>query len=94
MQNLQDIAYEVDEIVDEEVTKRGLDSTLFNVRVYDCKTVGVQGDSRTYAYAVEIGYTGTVKIDDELWETLSNIIINGVPDVNRVARFLAERKED
>jgi len=93
LKHLEYLAQQADAIVKNETERRGLESSLFTVRAYSCNTVGVQGDSRTYEHAAEIIYSGSGKMDDEVYAALSTRIINEVPGINRVARFLAERED-
>ena len=61
-------------------------------RVFNTKTVGVQGDYRTYAYPAEIAfYDGSILVIDlDLAEKISTEITNNIKEVNRVSLLTAE----
>ena len=92
--DLQSLARRVDIILKEELEKASITYNLAEVRIYDVKTVGVQGDERTYAYPVEITLGNERKViwNDELLDRLSNRIPNEVKGINRVVYTLAEKK--
>ncbi len=89
-----DILQRADAILQDEVKKAGLYRELWQCFAIlpVIRSVGVQGDERTYAYPIAIR---AVKSDDamtadwarlpyELLEKVSSRIINEVPEVNRV----------
>jgi GMP synthase (glutamine-hydrolysing) len=89
-----DILQRADAILQEEIKDAGLYRELWQCFAIlpVIRSVGVQGDERTYAYPIAIR---AVKSDDamtadwarlpyELLEKVSNRIINEVPEVNRV----------
>ncbi len=89
-----DILQRADAILQDEVKKAGLYRELWQCFAIlpVIRSVGVQGDERTYAYPIAIR---AVKSDDamtadwarlpyELLERVSSRIINEVPEVNRV----------
>ncbi len=89
-----DVLQRADAIVQEEIRKAGLYRELWQCFAIlpVIRSVGVQGDERTYGYPIAIR---AVTSDDamtadwahlpyELLETLSSRIINEVPEVNRV----------
>jgi GMP synthase (glutamine-hydrolysing) len=90
-----EIVREADAILLEEVRRAGLYR-----EVWQCfavlpaiRSVGVQGDSRTYAYPVVIRAVTSedamtadwARLPYDLLETISSRIINEIPGVNRVA---------
>ncbi|MEX2659611.1 MAG: glutamine-hydrolyzing GMP synthase [Acidimicrobiales bacterium] len=85
-----------DAIVREEVRNAGLERDIwqvFAVLLADVRSVGVQGDERTYGHPVVIRAVTSddamtadwARLPYELLEKLSSRIINEVPGVNRVA---------
>ncbi|OYD06839.1 glutamine-hydrolyzing GMP synthase [Paludifilum halophilum] len=83
-----------DAILREEIGKAGLDQEIWQyfTALPDFKSVGVMGDSRTYAYTVGIRAVTSVdgmtadwaRIPYEVLEHISNRIVNEVDGVNRV----------
>ncbi|MBI2044754.1 hypothetical protein HYT23_01715 [Candidatus Pacearchaeota archaeon] len=75
------------DIVLDKLEKFNLDYDSIDIDVrYDIKTVGVQGDSRTYAHPVEIGVRKNREI---VWNTdfmreMSTEITNQIKEINRV----------
>ncbi|MEK6848513.1 MAG: hypothetical protein AABX65_02690 [Nanoarchaeota archaeon] len=92
--NLQYLACQVEKILKEELHKEKISNFLAQVRVYNIKTVGVQGDERSYNYPAEIElYQGR----DLVWkpkflENLSSRITNEVKGINRVLYVTSKRK--
>lgn len=92
MENLVELtglAKKVAVILVEELKKTNITSDLAEVRMYNVRTVGVQGDQRTYSYPVEI------RLSPGIWEPeflaeLSNKITNTISEVNRVVYFLSK----
>ncbi|MBD0291796.1 MAG: glutamine-hydrolyzing GMP synthase, partial [Thermoleophilia bacterium] len=86
---------EADAIVQEEVRRAGLARELWQsfAVLPAVRSVGVQGDERTYAYPIVIRAVTSddamtadwARLPYELVETLSSRIINEIPGVNRVA---------
>ncbi|CAN5737955.1 glutamine-hydrolyzing GMP synthase [soil metagenome] len=85
-----------DAIVREEVKKAGLERDIwqvFAVLLADVRSVGVQGDERTYGHPIVVRAVTSddamtadwARLPYELLEKLSSRIINEVPGVNRVA---------
>jgi GMP synthase (glutamine-hydrolysing) len=96
-----DILQRADAIVQEEIRKAGLYRELWQCFAIlpVIRSVGVQGDERTYGYPIAIR---AVKSDDamtaawahlpyDLLETLSSRIINEVPEVNRVVYDISSK---
>ena len=92
---------EADHILQEEIRKAGLYRELWQCFAIlpVIRSVGVQGDERTYAYPIAIR---AVRSDDamtadwarlpyELLEKVSSRIINEVPEVNRVVYDVSSR---
>ena len=84
-----------DAIVREEVTRAGLDSEVWQMPVVllaDVRSVGVQGDGRTYGHPIvlrpitsEDAMTADwARLPYDLLAHISNRITNEVPEVNRV----------
>jgi GMP synthase (glutamine-hydrolysing) len=96
-----DVLQRADAIVQEEIRKAGLYRELWQCFAIlpVIRSVGVQGDERTYGYPIAIR---AVKSDDamtadwaqlpyDLLETLSSRIINEVPEVNRVVYDISSK---
>ena len=96
-----DILRAADSIILEEVRRAGLYDELwqsFGV-LPTVKTVGVQGDGRTYAHPLIIRAVTSddamtadwAKLPYELLEVMSSRIINEVPEINRVAYDISSK---
>ncbi|MCW2759555.1 MAG: hypothetical protein JWO46_3301 [Nocardioidaceae bacterium] len=90
-----DLLREADAIAREELTRSGLDRSIWQMPVVllaDVRSVGVQGDGRTYGHPVvlrpvtsEDAMTADwARLPYELLETISTRITNEVAEVNRV----------
>ena len=90
-----DILREADAIAREEMTRAGLDRDIWQMPVVllaDVRSVGVQGDGRTYGHPVvlrpvtsEDAMTADwARLPFEVLERISTRITNEVPEVNRV----------
>ena len=96
-----DILRAADAVLQEEIRKAGLYRDLWQsfAVLPAIKSVGVQGDERTYAYPVVIRAVTSedamtadwARIPYDVLETISNRIINEVPGVNRVALDLSSK---
>ncbi|MGD7002767.1 glutamine-hydrolyzing GMP synthase [Corynebacterium halotolerans] len=84
-----------DQIAREELTAAGLDSQIWQcpvVLLADVRSVGVQGDGRTYGHPIVLRPVASedamtadwVRVPYEALEKISTRITNEVPDVNRV----------
>jgi GMP synthase (glutamine-hydrolysing) len=84
-----------DAIVREETTRAGLDSAIWQfpvVLLADVRSVGVQGDGRSYGHPIVLRPVTSEdamtadwgRLPYELLETISTRITNEVPQVNRV----------
>jgi GMP synthase (glutamine-hydrolysing) len=91
-----EILREADAIAREEVTRAGLDRDIWQfpvVLLADVRSVGVQGDGRTYGHPVvlrpvtsEDAMTADwARLPYDVIETISTRITNEVPEINRVA---------
>jgi GMP synthase (glutamine-hydrolysing) len=91
-----DLLREADAIVREEIRKAGLDREIwqvFAVLLADVRSVGVQGDERTYGHPIVVRAVTSedamtadwARLPHEVLARISNRIINEVPQVNRVA---------
>ncbi|HSX66815.1 glutamine-hydrolyzing GMP synthase [Nocardioides sp.] len=90
-----DVLREADAIAREEMTRAGLDGTIWQMPVVllaDVRSVGVQGDGRTYGHPVvlrpvtsEDAMTADwARLPYEVLERISTRITNEVADINRV----------
>jgi GMP synthase (glutamine-hydrolysing) len=84
-----------DAIAREELTRAGLDRTVWQfpvVLLADVRSVGVQGDGRTYGHPIVLRPVSSEdamtadwsRLPDDLIARISTRITNEVPDVNRV----------
>ncbi|WP_026311349.1 glutamine-hydrolyzing GMP synthase [Parafrankia elaeagni] len=90
-----DIVRAADAVVREEIRKAGLDREIwqvFAVLLADVRSVGVQGDERTYGCPVVLRAVTSedamtadwARLPAALLERISNRVVNEVPQVNRV----------
>ncbi|MGI8421528.1 MAG: glutamine-hydrolyzing GMP synthase [Gaiellaceae bacterium] len=96
-----DILREADAIVQDEVRKAGLYRELWQsfAVLPAIRSVGVQGDERTYAYPIVIRAVtsedamtaGWARLPYDLLEAISSRIINEIPGVNRVALDISSK---
>jgi GMP synthase (glutamine-hydrolysing) len=96
-----DILRAADSVLQEEIRRAGLYRDLWQsfAVLPAIKSVGVQGDERTYAYPVVIRAVTSedamtadgARLPYDVLETISNRIINEVPGVNRVALDLSSK---
>jgi len=96
-----DILRAADAVLQEEIRKAGLYRDLWQsfAVLPAIKSVGVQGDERTYAYPVVIRAVTSedamtadwARLPYDVLEAISNRIINEVPGVNRVALDLSSK---
>jgi GMP synthase (glutamine-hydrolysing) len=96
-----EILREADSILLEEVRRAGLYRELWQCFAVlpAIRSVGVQGDSRTYAYPIVIRAVTSedamtadwARLPYDLLETVSSRIINEIPGVNRVALDLSSK---
>jgi GMP synthase (glutamine-hydrolysing) len=96
-----EILREADAILQEEVRRAGLYRELWQsfAVLPAIRSVGVQGDSRTYAYPIVIRAVTSedamtadwARLPYELLETISSRIINEIPGVNRVALDISSK---
>src|ERR671918_442603 len=90
-----EILREADAILQEEIRRAGLYRDLWQsfAVLPAIRSVGVQGDERTYAYPIVIRAVTSedamtadwARLPYDLLETISSRIINEIPEVNRVA---------
>jgi GMP synthase (glutamine-hydrolysing) len=95
------ILREADAILLEEVRRAGLYRELWQCFAVlpAIKSVGVQGDSRTYAYPIVIRAVTSedamtadwARLPYDLLETISSRMVNEIPGVNRVALDLSSK---
>jgi GMP synthase (glutamine-hydrolysing) len=96
-----DILREADAILQDEIRSAGLYRELWQsfTVLPVVKSVGVQGDERTYAYPIVIRAVTSddamtadwARLPYELLETVSSRIINEIPQVNRVALDISSK---
>ena len=96
-----EILREADAILQEEVRRAGLYRDLWQCFAVlpAIRSVGVQGDERTYAYPIVIRAVTSedamtadwARLPYDLLETISSRIINEIPGVNRVALDLSSK---
>jgi GMP synthase (glutamine-hydrolysing) len=96
-----DILRGADTILQEEVRRAGLYRDLWQsfAVLPGIKSVGVQGDERTYAYPIVIRAVTSqdamtadwARLPYDLLETISSRIINEIPGVNRVALDISSK---
>jgi GMP synthase (glutamine-hydrolysing) len=96
-----EILREADAILLEEVRRAGLYRELWQCFAVlpAIRSVGVQGDSRTYAYPIVIRAVTSedamtadwARLPYDLLETISSRVINEIPGVNRVALDLSSK---
>ncbi len=92
----KNLGVEVYKIFKEELAKANIKYNTANVRIYNIKTVGVQGDERTYAHPVEIELREGEKI---IWnksimdflEKLNSRIFGEVKEINRVVYVISNK---
>jgi GMP synthase (glutamine-hydrolysing) len=95
------ILREADAILLEEVRRAGLYRELWQCFAVlpGIRSVGVQGDERTYAYPIVIRAVTSedamtadwARLPYDLLQTISTRIINEVPHVNRVALDISQK---
>jgi len=96
-----EILREADSILQEEVRRAGLYRDLWQsfAILPAIRSVGVQGDERTYAYPIVIRAVTSedamtadwARLPYDLLETISSRIINEIPAVNRVALDISSK---
>jgi GMP synthase (glutamine-hydrolysing) len=96
-----EILREADAILQEEVRRAGLYRELWQsfAVLPAIRSVGVQGDERTYAYPIVIRAVTSddamtadwARLPYELLETISSRIINEIPGVNRVTLDISSK---
>jgi GMP synthase (glutamine-hydrolysing) len=96
-----EILREADAILQEEIRRAGLYRDLWQsfAVLPAIRSVGVQGDERTYAYPIVIRAVTSedamtadwARLPYDLLETISSRIINEIPGVNRVALDLTSK---
>ena len=92
---------EADAIVTEEIRRAGLDREIWQYFAVlpAVKTVGVQGDGRTYAHALVVRAVTSedamtadfARIPYPVLERISTRVMNEVPGINRVAYDISSK---
>ena len=90
-----------DQIVDEEIRRAGLYREIWQAFgvLLTVRTVGVQGDGRTYAYPLIVRAVTSedamtadwARIPYEVLERISSRVMNEVPGINRVAYDISSK---
>ena len=96
-----DILRDADAILQDEIRRAGLYRELWQsfCVLPVVRSVGVQGDERTYAYPIVIRAVTSddamtadwARLPYDLLETVSSRIINEIPHVNRVALDISSK---
>ena len=96
-----EILREADAVIQEEIRRAGLYRELWQsfAVLPAIRSVGVQGDERTYAYPIVIRAVTSedamtadwARLPYDLLETISSRIINEIPHVNRVALDISSK---
>jgi GMP synthase (glutamine-hydrolysing) len=96
-----DLLRAADQIVVEEIRRAGLYREIWQAFgvLPVIKTVGVQGDGRTYAYPLIVRAVTSddamtadwARLPYEVLERISNRVINEVPGINRVAYDISSK---
>ena len=95
MSKLNDLSEQVEEILKDELKKRRIRYDVAEAEIYNIKSVGVQGDNRSYDYPVQIKIrykSGRFNWNNEFLTRLSTRITNQVVGVNRVVYLIKEKK--
>ena len=76
----------------EELDRDNIEYDKVEARIYNVKTVGVQGDNRSYVHPTEIAIynKGSLIYQPEFLAKLSNSITNQITDINRVAVLIKD----
>ena len=103
MSHLINIAVEADQILNEELGKKKIKAETAEIRIYDVRTVGVQGDKRTYSYPAEINlrelkYHNGKLVREQAFSTLlskiSTRLTNEVSGIGRVVYVVRGGKDN
>jgi len=96
-----DILRAADAIITEEIRRAGLEREIWQAFgvLAAIKSVGVQGDERTYAYPLILRAVSSedamtadwVRLPYEVLERISSRVINEVPGINRVAYDISSK---
>ena len=97
-----DVLRRADLIAREELTSAGLDAQIWQcpvVLLADVRSVGVQGDGRTYGHPIVLRPVSSedamtadwTRVPYEVLERISTRITNEVPEVNRVVLDLTSK---
>ena len=81
-------------ILMEELKKANVNHDYLRARIIsDVRTVGVQGDQRTYAHPleIEVTYKEEPVLDESFLRAIGNRIPNEIPEINRVTYTLAKK---
>ena len=91
---LIDLAQKADQILKEVLDKAGIEYDTAKVNIYNCRTVGVQGDARADEYATEIRLYPERRFvwDVNILSNLSTRITNEVVGINRVVYIIASKE--
>ena len=99
---LQKLAISAEELCKKEFERQGIKCN-YELRVFNCRTVGVVGDERAYCYPIEIEFRNlrheknnqefTFKEEQNLWKNLSTKITNEIKNIGRVTVVVGSRKK-
>ena len=95
MNKLNNLAEQVESIVKDELKRRRLKYDVAEAEIYNLKSVGVQGDKRTYDYPVQINIrykSGRFNWNNKFLTRLSTRITNQVVGINRVVYLIEQKK--
>lgn len=89
-EELTSLAIGAYKILREQLERERIEYDSLGVEVLDVKTVGVQGDQRSYNYVaqIEIIRDGNPLWDPDFLEKLSTSITNNIKGINRVVYTL------
>jgi len=86
LEELTELAKQAEKILKEELAFSKLPHDFAEVRVYNIKSVGVQGDDRSYSYPAEITLYSKENFvyEPKIIEKISSRITNEVANISRV----------
>ena len=85
-EELTNLEEQVDMILREELKNSSINYDSAKVKIFNVKSVGIQGDKRTYAYpaGITIYQNGKIFWEEKFISKLSTRITNEVSGINRV----------
>jgi len=94
-EELKKVTLEIQEILIHELEEEKITYNIVGTRIItDVKTVGVQGDKRSYAYPAEISIesNGGFFYDTEFISKVSTKITNQVREINKVVLLISKKE--